>query len=93
MLNLPPAAECCQFLYSGKAKGVSNGSYEDKVDLCAAAWIIKFGPTLFLKGGGVVPGPAGCSNAYRGELGGLLGQLLVIYTLEQWRPPRVPYEI
>ena len=93
MSNLPPAAECCQFLYSAKAKGVSNRSYDNKWDLCAAAWIIEFGPTLFLKGGGVVPGPAGCSNTYRGELGGLLGQLLVIHTLEQCCPPQESYEI
>ena len=93
MSTLPPESECCKFLYNGEARGVSDGSYESKKDICTAAWIIEFGPDLYVKGGGVVPGPSGRSNAYRGELGGLLGQLLIIYTLEQWLPPQNPYNI
>ena len=72
---------------------MSDGSYEHKKEICTAAWIIKFGPVLYLKGGGVVPGLAGCSNAYQGELGGLLGQLLIIYTLEQWSLTQHPYKV
>ena len=90
MSPLPPAHECCRLLYDGHSRGVSDGSYESKKDLCTAAWILEFGTEFSLKGGGVVPGPEGFSNAYRGELGGLLGQLLIIYTLEQFCPPKHP---
>ena len=72
MSPLPPAYECCTLLYSGQLRGVSDGSYESKKDLCTAAWILEFGTESSLKGDRVVPGPEGCSNEYRGELGGLL---------------------
>ena len=93
MSSLPPADKCCTLLYSGQSRGVSDGSYESEQDLCTAAWILEFGIEFSLKGGGAVPGPEGCSNAYRGELGGLLGQLLIIYTLEQVCPPQNPYTV
>ena len=85
--------DCCKSLYNGDAIGVSDGSYDRDRDLCSAAWIVEFHPRLSIKGGGIVPGPAGTSNAYRGELGGILGQLLIVYTMEQYIPPTRPYDI
>ena len=93
MSDTPMIDECCTFLYNGDAVGVSDGSYDRGKDLCSAAWIINFHPQLSIKGGGIVPGPAGTSNAYRGELGGILGQLLVVYTIELYSPPTHPYNI
>ena len=93
MLELPLAEECCKILYKGKSKGVSDGSYSKHKDLCSAAWIIQFNHQLNVRGGGIVPGPAGSSNAYQGELGGILGQLLIIYMLEQVHPPTTSYKI
>ena len=91
--HIPSIEDCCRFLYEGEAIGVSDGSYSSEKDLCSAAWIIKFHDTLILKGGGIVPGSANSSNAYRGELGGVLGQLVIIYTIEQYLPPTKPYDI
>ena len=91
--NVPSIEDCCRLLYEGKAIGVSDGSYLPEKDLCSSAWIIKFHESLTLKGGGIVPGPAESSNAYRGELGGVLGQLVIIYTMEQYIPPTKPYDI
>lgn len=80
-------------LYSGDTKCVSDGSYDEKVDICTAGWIVVFGTATEAKGGGVVPSPSGVSSAYRGELGGLLGILIVIWSLEQLIPPHRPYRI
>ena len=93
-LKLPNDDEACsKVVYDGMALGVSDGSYNDATDICTAAWIIDMGDIGTAKGGGVVPGPIGFSNAYRGELGGLLGQLLVIQALEQCYPPNRQYSI
>ena len=93
MSEVPRMTECCEALYNGDALGVSDGSYAKDIDLCSAAWIIQFGEGLCIKGGGIVPGPAGSSNSYRGELAGLLGQLLIIHVMEQYIPPSTTYEV
>ena len=93
MSDPPSIQECSTILYSGRASGVSDGSYAEKWDVCTAAWILDFGNGLEIKGGGVVPGPEGVSTAYRGELGGLLGQLLVIRSIEVCCPPPNQYSI
>ena len=84
---------CAMYLYQGKAAGISDGSFNPEDDLSTAAWIIDFGKEGVIQGGGVVPSPDKTSSAYRGELGGLLGQLLVIAALEKVIPPTSQYQI
>ena len=85
--------QCKTALYTGNAVGVSDGSFDDSADICTAAWIIDFNGAGEAKGGGIIPGPIGQSSAYRGELGGLLGQLIIIWSIEQCDPPTSPYTI
>ena len=80
-------------LYNGNTKCVSDGSYDEKVDICTAGWIVVFGNRSEAKGGGIIPSPPGVSSAYRGELGGLLGILIVIWSLERVVRPHRPYEL
>ena len=84
---------CAAQLYAGKAMAVSDGSYSKEDDLCTAAWTISFDTAERARGGGVVPGPLGDNNAYRAELGGLLGQLLVLESIERLVPPQESYSI
>ena len=84
--------ECAEYMYESQSTGVSDGSFDEYTDVCTAAWILTFGDYT-AKGGGIVPGPEGMSSAYRGELGGLLGQLLAIWALEQCHPPTKPYSV
>ena len=86
-------SQCMTALYSDNVVGVSDGSFDDSVDICTAAWILDFKDAGEARGGGVVPGPEGQSSAYRGELGGLLGQLVIIWSIEQRAPPPAPYTI
>ena len=80
-------------LYQGNSVCVSDGSYDASVDICTAGWIVVFNSIGEAKGGGVIPSPPGTSSAYRGELGGLLGLLLVVWSLETLIPPRDAYNI
>ena len=64
--------QCKSILYTGNAVGVSDGSFDDAVDICTAAWIIDFKEAGEAKGGGIIPGPEGQSSAYRGGLGDYL---------------------
>ena len=85
--------ECAIALYQGQCDGVSDGSYEPTEDICTAGWIVTFGKAGEAKGGGVVPSPPRTSSAYRGELGGLLGLVLLVWSLEQLIPPSGVYTI
>ena len=92
-MKLPPNIETLiNAIRSGNANAVSDGSYQKEWDLCSAGWIIA-SPDAEVKGGGIIPGPEKSSSAYRGELGGLLGLVLVIYALEIISPPTSPYTI
>ena len=79
-------------LRSGEGLGISDGSFQKKWDLCSAGWIL-WTPVGEIKGGGTVPGPHNTSNAYRGELGGLLGLVIIVRLLEQLFPPSRPYSL
>jgi len=93
-MALPPChVECAKQLYQSRCFGGSDGSYDESIDICTAAWIIDFGQAGNIRGGGIVPSPEGQSNAYRGELGGLLGQLIIIESLERLVPPTRPYKV
>ena len=93
-LSLPSCAiECATSLYQGKTQCVSDGSYDDKEDICSAGWVVVFDTVGEAKGGGVVPSPPGYSSAYRGELGGLLGILLLLWSLETFIPPKEKYRV
>ena len=92
-LKLPhKTLECAAIMKDHQGIGVSDGSYDDDNDICSAAWILQFGD-MEAKGGGIVPGPEGMSSAYRGELGGLLGQLIAIKALEDCTQCEQPYSI
>lgn len=80
-------------LYRGKVTGVSDGTYEFKTSLCAAAWILSTPAQLEIEGAGLVPGTHHDSSAYRGELGGLLALLSVIEQIEKAYPPPGMYSI
>ena len=72
---------------------MSDGSYKEDVDVSTAAWVVEFGENKQARGGGVVPSAPGDNNAYRAELGGLLGQLLLIESVEKIVPPSQPYTV
>ena len=76
----------------GKGNGVSDGSYQKDLDICSAAWIITAND-VEIRGGGCIPTPKGESSAYRAELGGILGLLLVLLLFETLVPPEHPYSI
>ena len=93
-LSLPSCPiECAMALYRGNTECVSDGSYDDEEDICTAGWICVFGSFGEAKGGGIVPSPCGASSAYRGELGGLLGVLTLVWSLEQLIPPTEEYSV
>ena len=81
-----------QSVYAGEGNGVSDGSFIKALDLCSAGWIITTS-TAEIRGGGCVPTPHGESSAYRAELSGLLGLVLVLHMFETWIPPTEPYDI
>ena len=93
-MSLPecPTA-CAMHMYQGKAICVSDGSFDDTWDMCTAAWVVDMGPAGEAKGGGVVPSPPGQSSAYRGELGGLIGLVTLVWSIEQMVPPGKPYNL
>ena len=79
-------------LQAGNGHGVSDGSYRQDLDMCSAAWILTT-KDIEIRGGGCIPTPEGDSSAYRAELGGLLGLLLVLLLFETLLPPTAPYDI
>ena len=81
-----------QLLYQGKILGVSDGTCHPKWDLCSAGWIL-WHEADEMKGGGTIPGPITSSSLYRGELGGILGLVLVLHIIESMYPPTQPYTI
>ena len=85
--------ELVRDIQTGKCHGgVSDGSYQKTLDICTAAWIFR-SPTSEIKGGGVIPGPEGASTSYRGELGGLLGLVVILLAMERLFPPKESYSI
>ena len=93
-LHLPRDTETCsKLLTTSHCVGVSDGSYDEEKDICSAAWILHFREGLEAKGAGIVPSPEGESSAYRGELGGLLGQLLAIQSLEAQHQSIIQYTV
>ena len=91
---LPPNLEelVSSIRTGGGYGGVSDGSYQKVDDICSAAWIFR-SSTVEMKGGGVIPGPTGESNSYRGELGGLLGLVLILLVMEMTIPPTHTYTV
>ena len=105
LLNHPDAQWICQWIskpddlqalvkdmYTGRAIGISDGSYKDSWKLCSAGWII-WTDQSELRGGGTIPGPEDASTSYRGELGGILGLVLMVHVLETLFPPPEHYDI
>ena len=88
-LHLSAIVECIQ---NGEGLGISDGSYQRKWDLCSAGWIV-WTPQGEIKGGGPIPGPLHAGSSYRGELGGLLGLVIIVRILERLYPPASPYSI
>ena len=72
-----------RMLYGGKVTGVSDGSYLESEGMSSAAWILYTPAGVTIEGAGMVPGTVLDHNSYRGELGGLLAQLLVIQKIEK----------
>jgi hypothetical protein len=69
-------------LLSGTAVAVSDGSFYRESRKASAAWIVASADGReFIKGGGLIPGPARLHSAYRSELGGLLGISIGIFAL------------
>ena len=79
-------------LYKGDGLGISDGSYKKTWGLCSAGWIV-WTPIEEIKGGGTIPGPLHSSSSYRGELGGLLGLVIILRILERLYPPTTQYTI
>ena len=79
-------------LYNNELLGVSDGTCHLKWDLCSAGWIL-WHKDDEMKGGGTIPGPLTSSTSYRGELGGILGLVLVLLILESISPPPPKYSI
>lgn len=88
----PHLQEFVDNIRNGKGKGVSDGSYRQDLDLCSAGWILTAGE-FEIRGGGCIPTPDKNSTAYRAELGGLLGLILVLLMLETLFPPEETYAI
>ena len=85
-------SEVVKYIQEGYGLGISDGSYQWAWDLCSAGWIL-WTPKGEIKGGGSIPGPTDSSTSYRGELGGLLGLMIVIRVLELLFPPTTQYYI
>ena len=88
----PNLEEFAASLFQGQGLGVSDGSCHLTWDLCSAAWTL-WTPLGELRGGGTIPGPTRSSTSYRGELGGLLGLVLVLHALESLFSPTHSYDI
>ena len=82
-------------IWNGDGKGISDGSYYKNEGLSTTGWIIYVSSSLFLEGGGRVPGSPMDDSSYRGELGGLLSLLSWLKLLEiQFPPPgKYPFQI
>ena len=79
-------------IQAGCGLGISDGSYKKNWDLCSAGWVL-WTPEGEIKGGGTIPGPIESSTSYRGELGGILGLIIVIRALEILAAPVKQYYI
>ena len=80
-------------LYKGHMTGVSDGSYVDTEGLSTAGWILSTPEELEMEGSGLIPGTVLDHSAYRGELGGVLAQILVLSKIEARHPGPKTYNI
>ena len=70
-------------LNHGTAIGVSDGSYYMTHNVGSCAWIISSPDgSEWVSGGGLIPGNDTDQNAYRSEIGGLLGLTIFLHALD-----------
>ena len=70
-------------LTQGTAIGVRDGSYYMSHNVGSCAWIISSPDGLeWISGGGIIPGKDTDQNAYRSEIGGLLGLTIFLHALD-----------
>ena len=80
-------------LYAGLVTGVSDGSYEPSEAISSAAWILYTSDGSEMEGACMIPGTVMDHNSYRGELGGILAQLLTLKKIEETYPGTDGYDV
>ena len=70
-------------LHDGSALAVSDGSYYPVQQVGSCGWIISSADgNEWIQGGGIIPGEAGDQSSYRGELGGLIGIIAFLNSVQ-----------